>query len=101
MNDENPTLKIRVAFTDSAGGMDCRTVARTLLPEGTEILDAKWGREPSEWLDRGGWGRSRLTDTQRGYVAGCAPYAAEGSTARALLDIIDDLVSNYIPEATA
>ena len=99
MRNEQPTLKIRVALYDNAiaGGDDCRTVAGRMLqgsPEAVEILDAKWGRKPSEWGETRGWGRDeRLTDRQAGYIAGCASYVEENTTARALLDIIDSLTA--------
>lgn len=73
MSIENPTLKIRLAVPDSTIGLDCFDAARGLVrghPLGYRVLDAKWGRTPTDWRATGGWGRTRLSDRDRGYVNG-------------------------------
>ena len=98
MSDENPTLKIRLKVSDSAIGKDCHTVAGELLrgqhPDYL-VLDAKWGRVPTEWYQTRTWGRPKLSRYEQGYVNGVKQVAASGHypILDELLGIIDRLTN--------
>lgn len=88
MSIENPTLKIRLVVPDNVLGKDCVDAARELTHADYAVLDAKWGRTPSDWRKTRGWGRTRLSEHQRGYVNAIDATAELGSVERALVEII-------------
>ena len=92
MTAESPTLKVRIAHA-GAWGKDCNQAARELLGPDVEILDAKWGREPSKWRETGrGWGRVKLATRDAGYVQAVRDLLGEdGGVEAELLRIIDGL----------
>jgi hypothetical protein len=103
VNDETaPTLKMRVAFPDVLLGADCRTAAQEVIsPNSMRLLDAKWGRPEPEWIRTGrGWGRSRLSEWQRGYIDACQRHDPT-EVEQTLLDIISQLTQYQQKEATS
>ena len=97
MTHEDPTLKVRFMLTANGShlGRDCRTVADAIAAsrDDLEVLDAKWGRKPSDWRETGGgWGRQQLTDYERGYIDAVVRRTDQtGLVARRLIDIIERL----------
>ena len=95
---EQPTLKLRLAITESALGYDCFQYARRLLgdAEGVEIVAAKWGREASKWrADGEGWGRARYSNPDdKAYVQAIKDVQATNPAIVRLLAIIDGLTGD-------
>lgn len=99
---EYPTLKVRFEVPGNNWGRECHEVAARMV-DGTDVtvLDAKWGRTPSDWRESQDWGRKRLTDRQRGYIEGVAATSAAGDPVWELLAIIDSLTSTPTPKEQA
>lgn len=111
MSIEGPTLKVRFEL-DALPGDDCRETAKAIATSAqshnvrlasfrrVEVLDAEWGRKPSNWRQTGrGWGRPTLTERQRGFVHAVRVDLTADGVARYLLEIIDDLTGGrYAPE---
>lgn len=94
MSIEDPTLKIRVKLPDGIYlTRDCGDVARDVVGGMGEVLDAKWGRPPSMWHSTGrGWGRQKLSESERGYVTAVRDALDDGNPVVAeLVRIIDRL----------
>ena len=92
MSIENPTLKIRLAVPDNVLGKDCVDAARELTHgTGYAVLDAKWGRTPSDWRETRGWGRKRLSERDAGFVEAIRSLDRPDGVEARLLDIIERL----------
>jgi hypothetical protein len=90
-----PTLKIRVDLgSELMLGRSCQVVAAELIGDGATVLDSKWGRSAQEWeATGGGWGRQRLTQWQRGFVAGVNGSTPESDVVKQLLAIIKEMAT--------
>jgi hypothetical protein len=95
---EDPTLKVRIVLPDLVFlGSDCHSVAARLIageyPE-ARAVDSKWSRPESKWIADGrGWGRQRLKDEEKGFVAAVNALCDEGSVEARLVAIIKRLTS--------
>jgi hypothetical protein len=95
---EDPTLKLRVVLPDSVFvGASCHTVADKLIAgeyPTAKAVASKWSRPESKWISDGrDWGRQRLRDEERGYVAAVADLATDGSVEARLVAIIKRLTT--------
>lgn len=97
MSSENPTLKIRFQVSDAALGTDCQAYADKIARKadmGLTVLDAKWGRKPTEWYPTRTWGRPRLSERDAGFVEAIRSLDRPEGVETRLLAIIEKLTKS-------